>query len=346
MKIAILTFQFAHNYGAQLQCYALKKYLEENNNTVQVSDYIPRKVIDIYRLWPKLNLKHPRSCAREIVRACRRKEQYIIFDNFIKSEILTNTIDSPDLVVIGSDQVWNEEITGEIEYYYGSEFDKYKVISYAGSFGTSELTEFQIHNIKRFFPRYQAISLRESCNINDVQKLCNKKCNCVVDPVFLLDKSEWIEFESKPESLRDDKYILYYALRNDKELISETKKLSKKLGYNVYSIHPTCNKTDNQFIQLNDVGPKEFVYLINHANIISTNSFHAVSFSGIFDKKALYKSYSNTESRVPTILEHYGLEFEKDKPFIYNFQDADKTVMNEKIQYSKKFLKGFFEINE
>ena len=346
MKISILTFQFAHNYGAQLQCFALKKYMEGYNNTVQVSDYVPKKAIDVYRFWPRLNLKHPRSYIRDMVRVFRRKEQYKIFDNFIKSEILTNAIESPDLVVIGSDQIWNEEITGKNEYYYGSEFDKYKIISYAGSFGTSKLTEFQKKNIQQFFPRYQAISLRESCNISDVEYICKKKCVCVVDPVFLLDKAEWIEFEKKPKSLKNNKYILYYSLREDKELISETKNLSQKLGYVVYSIHPTCNKTDKTFLQLNDVGPKEFVYLINHANIISTNSFHAVSFSGIFDKKVLYKSYSDTESRVPTILEHYGLEFKKGRSFIYNFEDADKTVMNEKIQYSKTFLKGFFEKNE
>ena len=159
------------------------------------------------------------------------------------------------------------------------------------------------------------------------------------------ETNQYVAIENVPQ-------FLYAAPESLKDILGNLnigeyiKKFLEDLGYNVYSIHPTCNKTDKHFIQLNDVGPKEFVYLVNHANIISTNSFHAVSFSGIFDKKVLYKSYSNTESRVPTILEHYGLECEKDKPFIYNFQDADKTVMNEKIQYSKKFLKGFFEINE
>ena len=106
---------------------------------------------------------------------------------YITNEDILKNPPKADIYISGSDQVWNEEITGEIEYYYGSEFDKYKVISYAGSFGTSELTEFQIHNIKRYFPRYQAISLRESCNINDVQKLCKKKeFSCFVMCFFLL----------------------------------------------------------------------------------------------------------------------------------------------------------------
>ena len=31
MKTAILTFQFAHNYGALLQAYALKQYLKSHD---------------------------------------------------------------------------------------------------------------------------------------------------------------------------------------------------------------------------------------------------------------------------------------------------------------------------
>ena len=79
---------------------------------------------------------------------------------------------------------------------------------------------------------------------------------------------------------------------------------------------------------------------------MSTNSFHAVSFSGIFEKKVLYKTYSTTESRVPTILDYYGLEFEKGITFIYNFEGADKSVIKKKIQNSKTFLKEFFVENE
>lgn len=347
MKIAILTFQFAHNYGAQLQCFALKKHMEKYDNTVQVSDYVPKKVVDVYRLWPKFNFKHPRSYVREIARSFRRKEQYRIFENFIKNEILTNVIDLPDLVIIGSDQVWNEEITGEIDYYYGSEFDKSIIISYAGSFGTNQLTEFQKNNIQKYFPRFHAISLRESCNMNDVQKICDKKSYCVVDPVFLLDKTEWIDFESKPKSLKNDKFILYYALRDDEELILKTKKLSLELGCIVYSIHPTCNRgrMTREFIQLYDVGPKEFVYLICHANIVSTNSFHAVSFSGIFGKKVMYKAYSDRESRVPAILEYYGIAFKKNMAAIYDFENAERTAINKNIENSKHFLKEYIKVN-
>ena len=41
-KIGILTFHFAHNYGALLQAYALKQYIAEKNR-VEIINYVPDK---------------------------------------------------------------------------------------------------------------------------------------------------------------------------------------------------------------------------------------------------------------------------------------------------------------
>ena len=43
MKIGILTFHWATNYGAVLQCYALQAYLEQLGHNVRVIDYKPLK---------------------------------------------------------------------------------------------------------------------------------------------------------------------------------------------------------------------------------------------------------------------------------------------------------------
>ena len=41
MNAAILTFQFAHNYGALLQAYALSRYLKGRNIQVEIAPYNP-----------------------------------------------------------------------------------------------------------------------------------------------------------------------------------------------------------------------------------------------------------------------------------------------------------------
>ena len=41
MKVGILTFQFPYNYGAMLQAYALKSYIEKKGNETYVLPYFP-----------------------------------------------------------------------------------------------------------------------------------------------------------------------------------------------------------------------------------------------------------------------------------------------------------------
>ncbi|MDO5390730.1 MAG: polysaccharide pyruvyl transferase family protein, partial [Eubacteriales bacterium] len=293
MNCEILTFQFAHNYGALLQCYALKKYLESKNITVSVSDFTPESVKDVYRLWPRLHIMHPRYYIGEFLRSLRRREQYDIFESFIANELSKIPSMDLDYVIIGSDQIWNEAITGRITEYYGTSYPYIKKISYAGSFGTSVLTDYQKRNVSKYFNDFAGISLRESCNVKEVQNLISKEVFCVIDPVFLIENSEWENFEKVPRYNICEDYILYYALRQDEELVRVIKEKAQNLNCKVLAIHPTCIKVNSGFIQLNNVGPREFLYLVRHAKMVGTNSFHAVSFSEIFKKKVIYKSYSD-----------------------------------------------------
>ena len=41
MKIGILTFHWATNYGAVLQCYALQEYLKSLGHEVEIINYKP-----------------------------------------------------------------------------------------------------------------------------------------------------------------------------------------------------------------------------------------------------------------------------------------------------------------
>ena len=49
-KIGITTFHRAHNYGAVLQAYALKKALEKENNQVEFIDYISDDMEKMYKV--------------------------------------------------------------------------------------------------------------------------------------------------------------------------------------------------------------------------------------------------------------------------------------------------------
>ena len=88
MKIGILTFHCAHNYGAVLQTYALVTYLRKNNYDAEIIDYRPksltmshgimpwrrisrlniiRKVIFVLRILPFLTVRKERLYPMQLV---------------------------------------------------------------------------------------------------------------------------------------------------------------------------------------------------------------------------------------------------------------------------------------
>ena len=61
MKIGILTFHSAHNYGAVIQCYGLQQYLTSLGHQVFVIDYRPH-YFDSYN--PKKRKENQRTSFR------------------------------------------------------------------------------------------------------------------------------------------------------------------------------------------------------------------------------------------------------------------------------------------
>jgi len=49
MKIGVLTFHFGVNFGGVLQCYALQSFLEQQNHTVKIINFMPPNFS--YSVW-------------------------------------------------------------------------------------------------------------------------------------------------------------------------------------------------------------------------------------------------------------------------------------------------------
>ncbi|WP_026497684.1 polysaccharide pyruvyl transferase family protein [Butyrivibrio sp. WCD2001] len=340
MKCGILTFHFAHNYGAVLQAYALKNHIKSMGHEAEIIDYVPEHLKRFYSNNPFVNGKRLRSVSKQIIRIHKNKMQFKRFGAFISDELLDESSFDADLLLCGSDQIWNNQITGNSPEYFAGVGNYKRIASYAASFGSSELDEYQKDCIKKYLPGYSGISLREGDLLGKVSELSGKDVELVMDPVFLMDKQEWHSFSNKAINNYETDYILYYALRNDDELKDKAKKLSEKLSVKVYCIHPTGKDLKTEFTQLYDVGPYEFVNLIENAKYIVTNSFHAMAFSTIFGKKAIYKAYSKTESRVPSLLKICDAKSSEEEGVdCYDLARVDKKKLDEKIASSKSFLK-------
>ena len=105
MKISILTFSKESNFGANLQCYALCKTLQNMGHQVDIIDIqLPKKRFS----WYSTLLQFP----QEFLFFLFRKKYLNFFTKKYKTTAeLQNGQHKSDLYIVGSDQVWNPDIT-------------------------------------------------------------------------------------------------------------------------------------------------------------------------------------------------------------------------------------------
>lgn len=358
MKIGILTFHYAHNYGAVLQAYALKTYIETLGHEVFVLDYRNNNIVREYpkKLRPRIPKKfffNPLcwGWAYEEIERCifSRKTweiQYTKFQNFIDGYLLQNNrkdwktqCEECDKVFFGSDQIWEENIVGKNELVYFGEIDSdARKISYASScFNPSKFAES--NNLKKI-KNFDYISTREESLASVIRKAYpTQSVKTVVDPVFLLDRKKY-------EAIADDKsndYILFYYVSENNELAKISEYLRIIEGKKVIEIHYYNSKKISNTWQLTDVGPEEFLGLISGAEMIITNSFHGTAFSLIFEKP-FWSLSSNV--RIVDVLEKFELtdrriesyeEWREKKNYEIDYAVFD-SKMNNLISESKQYI--------
>lgn len=224
MRIGILTFHRAHNYGAVLQCYALQQYLVNQGHSVSVIDYEPQEFRDFYN-WCKpdfLKVRNPIELIRRLTILNRRRQRYASFRKFISlklnlcpiGEIFSNPF---DLVIVGSDQVWNC-INGIDPFYWGAiKFPiQTTVASYAASM-PDKIDKELSPRLKTLLDNFKYISVRETLLQTNLINLTGRNdIYQVVDPTLLLDTAEWAKIASSDRKIRQP-YLLLYLVQYSKE---------------------------------------------------------------------------------------------------------------------------------
>lgn len=297
-KIGILTFHDGKNYGASLQCYALKNTLEllypeanvqvinfkkekeynKNNINFLSKNYIARK---IYSLPYQKEIKEKNNKFEKFL------EDHLKIDiqNVITEENISKKVNELNTIIFGSDQIWNMDpkIYDKSKIFYGDfEFSGEK-ISYSASFGDRIQEEKEnIDYIKEKLSKFKKISVREKNGfdfLNDIG--LNSKIT--VDPTMLLNCSDWNKISGENPIIKGE-YILYYSVNCRKYSWKVAKKLSEITGLKVINLveHPKIIGAgfENRYSE----GPIEFLNIIKNAKYVVTNSFHGTIFAILFKK--------------------------------------------------------------
>ncbi len=208
---------------------------------------------------------------------------------------------SIDYYICGSDQIWNPNFAGQPSY-FATFAAKEKRISYAASFGISTLPERIAKRYKKHLNDMQYISVRENAGAQIVKDLIGREVPVLIDPTLMLNKNDWKQVLKNPKFKIDGKYILTYFLGNvSEETNAYIKRIAKENDLQIISLHKL---EENDFWY--HTGPSEFVWLIENASLVCTDSFHASVFSILMDSPFIVfrRDYKNNDmnSRFESLL--------------------------------------------
>ncbi len=306
MKIATLTYQRHDNYGAMLQCYALQKKIEQLGYECDVIDYIcevSENPFGLRALRTKGIKRYITGSIGAITRMPRAKK----FNEFRKilkmSKVVTEKNISQlgaayDGYIVGSDNVWNADITGLDERYFLSfVFDKRKRASYAASFGSSKINPEHKEMYEKLLNSFSKFAVREHTGAKLINDLTGREADVVCDPSILLTKEEWSALCVEPKEKYP--YLLAYQMVPSGSFVKFVKEIAQKKGLKVIYI-PFPYGSINCKIKPS-IGPLEWLGLFKNAEYIVTDSFHGCAFSILFEKEFCVK-ISQLGERIENIL--------------------------------------------
>lgn len=361
-KIGILThYHNSINFGGCLQAFALAKYLSLQN-------------IEAYQICYAIN-SNKISLFRRLVRTCKRicKDFFVLFnfkykrviakrrvgfeifrddiphtDAVFSDDDLNKTNELFDAFIVGSDQVWHPS---NFKVGYSLSFATKKCFAYSASLSIDRISNFTLENYKNALSKFSLISVREVTAKN----ILNFREDIIdtVDPVFLFEREYWKSLAS--ENMVKEKYILTYFLGSSTSGREYALIYAKSTGTKIVNIpfsNGQFNSYDNNFgdvfVEVNS--PNDFLSLIMNADLIFTDSFHAICFSYIFKKNFYVFSREENDtmsSRISCVLKLLNLENRYVKNNFVNFDNINyislSNNLNLKINESKKFIKKIID---
>ena len=347
MKIGIITLLGHFNYGNRLQNYALQEFLSNFNVEVESIWFDKNKWDSPFAYLPMLSLRknynfksylkdkikfiinwkayrdkkyllekyYGEECIREYnIKKFSDKYININYDYQIENAMynsnkmlnFSNKLEQEyDYFVVGSDQIWYPNT----DFYY-IKFLRFisnnKRIAYAPSLAVNILPKksTDIDLLKKGFSEMKNISVREKAGANIIYNLTKKEVPVLVDPTILLNKEKWQRISVKPNWYNGENYILTYFLGNPSPMI---KKIAEKNNWKIYNLMDR----DNFNLYISKV--EEFLYLIEHAKLVCTDSFHGTVFSILMNTPFLVvsrqeKGMPDMTSRINTLLELFGYQ--------------------------------------
>lgn len=326
MKIGILTFHNAMNYGAVLQCYALKEILQSRGHETEIIDYRVAPIENskkafTFQVFCRINgvkqkIKYLLTgllCLNQRKRAIAAFDEFIA-KNFSVSKKINGSTDIPtdyQMIVFGSDQIWSPRICEGLDKILFGQFPKNgsRFIAYAASLGeVNSVYDEQWSIIRGYMNSFDYLSVREEKLKKKLEELTGRDIACCLDPTLLVSSSTLEKIVIKPS---ETNYVFLFTVQGDRYAPLFAKQVAELYHCKVITCralpqysHPA---KDDKYKIIEGMSPECFLGYIKHSRMVIANSFHAVALSLAFEKDFIALDCPRPE-RLKNILCSLGLE--------------------------------------
>ncbi|WP_251867575.1 polysaccharide pyruvyl transferase family protein [Enterococcus malodoratus] len=358
MRVSLITLQAIKNYGSVLQTYATQEFLQECGLTVEVVNYIRPDTTDsmLLETWTD-GEKFPKKIIKRVALYPSFIRWKKVFDGFLKKNINLSlqTYVTPndfkkfpidaDIYCVGSDQVWNSKWNKGIigSFYLDYVPEKKRKVSFASSFGKSELEQWEKEQTKNFLTDFDCLSVREKTGVSILEDLGIHGATQLLDPTLLFDRFFWRKFSAK--RIINENYLLIYQLNNNKDFDQYAKQFANENNLKLVRL---CTRYDQFFKNGKSVlipEVPEFVSLFSNASCVLTDSFHATAFSINLNIPFISIYPKEFSTRIESILRQMNLldrhldNFNKK----IDIENIDFTFANEELEQKRNIARKFVE---
>lgn len=366
MKIGILTFHRAHNYGAVLQCYALQEVVKSMGHEVEVIDYRQPWTEKVYKVFSlsvfmRSSIMGKLMLVRNLPKRYRmvnyRKKFFSDFnDSYLDISMPCHDVlpQYYDVYLIGSDQLWSAScMGGDFDDVYLGDFvhpKKSRIVGYALSSNRDSIIRLsRSKKLAKALDNFYALSFREKSIASFVAEIIPGQYPVVLDPTLLTDKNIWEPLIDN--RWRDKNFVLIHQVRS-------TKHSTKTIYHNamqIASLYEGCEIVDLSTMKYSI---SDFVSAFKYAKHVLTTSFHATIFSIIFNTPfTSFRLNDGHDNRYVFLLESLGATFylsDIDSPFNVEmrkdvcprFEEQLSRLQTKSLEYLKRSLNGTSIVGE
>ena len=283
MKAIIVTVYNSENCGSFLQAFALQHYLKSLGLEVAFYKRLSKKTSHEF-------LPHLKDFAANLLRLKFRKAFRPMWRWWVFQYLATpfRVVDKKngfyndaDLVVLGSDTLWNFEsdyFLSKKDVYTGKNFKNKQVITYAVSAANTTEELFHIATQDNVLNQIRAFLVRDTHTKDLLIKEGITDVEIVCDPTLLVDKRAFSGLIKPTQRILKKYILLYYFYSIPDDLQQSIIRFAKKHSLKIVSLNDYRDWCDYNIL----IDPRNLITYYNSASFVVTNTFHGTAFSLIY----------------------------------------------------------------